>query len=399
MEWLFRGWLLARTLLWTLVATLTQHAPPLDTVEWLCWGREWQLGYYKHPPLAAWVAEVAYRLTPGSFFGVYFAGYLAIALALWCVWQLARSMLSPRAALAATICLDGLLFFGQAAAEFNNQVLLIAFWALAVLLFHRALADDRWRDWIGTGLALGLALLCKYSAVFLIVPLLGLWLWRNGPRRPSRPLVVALTAALIFLPHFVWLCRNDFPTLRYAALRAQGETESYDHRFSAITFLLSQGLRLLPVALVLLPLLSWRRRNAHNPEARAKDAGVPRSRVGLVGEGASLDVGWVESSRPTTEPCPLVGLEDSTHPTTHFKPEAQAKESGVPPRLRVGLVGEGASLDVGWVESSRPTTEPCPLVGLEDSTHPTTHFKPEAQAKDAGVPRSRSRACRESCLA
>ncbi len=108
--------------------------------------------------------------------------------------------------------------------------------------------------------------------------------------------------------------------------------------------------------------------------------------VGLVGNRASLDVGWVESSRPTTEPCPLVGLEDSTYPTTHYKPEAQAKESGVPPRSCVGLVGNRASLDVGWVESSRPTTEPCPLVGLEDSTHPTTHFKPEAQAKESGVP-------------
>src|SRR5262249_29370672 len=139
-------------------------------------------------------------------------------VALWCVWQLARTMLPPRQALAGALCLDGLVFFHYAAAEFNNQVLLIAFWALAVWFFHRALTTDHWHDWIGTGAALGLALLCKYSAVFLVVPLVGLWLWRNGLRRPSRPMVVALTAALVFLPHFLWLCRHDFPTLRYAAL-------------------------------------------------------------------------------------------------------------------------------------------------------------------------------------
>jgi 4-amino-4-deoxy-L-arabinose transferase-like glycosyltransferase len=259
LDWLFRAWLLSRTLLWTLVATLTQHAPPLDTVEWLCWGHEWQLGYYKHPPLAAWVAEIAFHLTPGSFFGIYLAGYVAIAVALWCVWRLARRMLPPREALAATVCLDGLVFFHQGAAEFNNQVLLIAFWALAIFLFHRALTADRWRDWIGTGIALGLTLLCKYSAVFLIVPLLGLWLWRDhSVRRLSRPGVVALAAAMVFLPHFVWLCRHDFQTLRYAAERAQGETAAYDHRLSAVTFVLSQGLRLLPVAMVLMPLLRGR---------------------------------------------------------------------------------------------------------------------------------------------
>jgi hypothetical protein len=264
-EKLFRIWLVLRTLLWTLIATLTQHTPPLDTVEWLCWGREWQLGYHKHPPLAAWVADLAWLLTPGSFVGVYLAGYVAIAVALWCVWRLARRMLPPISALAATVCLDGLVFFQQAAAEFNNQVLLIAFWALAVCLFHRALTRDSWRDWLGTGLALGFALLCKYSAVFLILPLLGWWLYQNGLRRWSRPLVVALAAGLVFLPHFVWLCQNDFPTLRYAAMRAQGESGAFDHRFSGVTFLLGQGLRLLPVALILLPLLTLRKRQAPPP--------------------------------------------------------------------------------------------------------------------------------------
>jgi hypothetical protein len=256
----FGAWLAARTLLWTLVATLTQHTPPLDTVEWLCWGRQWQLGYHKHPPLAAWVAEAAFRLTPSSFLGVYLAGYLAIAAALACVWALARRLLPPRPALAAVLCLDGLVFFQQAAAELNNQVLLIAFWALAVWLCHRAFAGDRLLDWLGTGAALGLALLCKYTAVFLAVPLLALWLWRNGPRRWSGPLLVAAVAALIFLPHLVWLCRHDFPTLRYALERAAGEPDGIDNRLSALTFLLSQGVRLLPVGLVLLPLLEGRRR-------------------------------------------------------------------------------------------------------------------------------------------
>jgi hypothetical protein len=180
-------------------------------------------------------------------------------------------VLPPRPALAAVLCLDGLVFFQQAAAEFNNQVLLIAFWALAVWLFHRALTADRLSDWLGTGVALGLSLLCKYSAVFLVVPLLGLWLWRNGLRRPSRPLLVALAATLVFLPHFVWLCQHDFPTLRYALERAEGVRGGLDNRLSALTFLLSQGLRLLPVALVLAPLPSgrWRVLDARGRADRA----------------------------------------------------------------------------------------------------------------------------------
>jgi hypothetical protein len=265
-------WLVVRTLAWTIVA-LTQPNPPLDTVEWLAWGHEWQLGYPKHPPLAAWVAEMAYRLTPGSFLGVYLTGYLTVAFAIFCVWRLARRLLPPRTALAAVFCLDGLVYLGPDAAEFNNQVLLIAFWALAIERFRAAATSDRPRDWLLSGLALGLALLCKYSALALALPLAAWWLWHNRPlsmRRARGPALAALAAAVVFLPHFVWLVRNDFPTLRYAAERtqpAEGVPVSY---LSGVPFLLTQGLRLLPVLLILAPLLRPRLRRLDADGRRAR---------------------------------------------------------------------------------------------------------------------------------
>ena len=35
---------------------------PLDLIEALIYGREWQLGYDKLPPLPWWLVEIAYRL-------------------------------------------------------------------------------------------------------------------------------------------------------------------------------------------------------------------------------------------------------------------------------------------------------------------------------------------------
>jgi hypothetical protein len=279
---LFVAWLALRTAAWTLVA-LAQPNPPLDIVEWLAWGREWQLGYHKHPPLAAWVAELAFRLTPGSLLGVYLAGYLSVAAALWSVWNLARRLVPPRAALAATVCLDGVVFLGSGAAEFNNQVLLIAFWALAVERFHAAVTRDRWRDWALTGLALGLALLCKYSAAFLIVPLLAWWLWHDGLRRWTRPVLVAGVAAAVFLPHFVWLVHHEFPTLRYAAQRARGDGDAGDPRLGGLVFLAAQAARLLPVALILLPVLRprWRALSPDLAESRSLVATAFLAPVGL----------------------------------------------------------------------------------------------------------------------
>ncbi len=252
----FIAWLVLRTAGWTLLA-LSQPHPPLDTVEWLAWGRHWQAGYHKHPPLAAWLAEAAARLTPGSFLGVYLAGYLFVALALVCVYRLARELLPPRQALAATVCLDGLVYFTREAAEFNNQVVLAGFWALVVWCFRRAVVEDRLRWWLATGVALGLALWCKYSALFLALPLCAFWLWQAGRRGWSRCVIVALAAGAVFGPHLAWLVGHDFATLRYAAARVQGSSGALDHRLSGLGFLLSQALRLLPVAVILVPVLRW----------------------------------------------------------------------------------------------------------------------------------------------
>src|SRR5437867_3386176 len=67
-------------------------------------------------------------------------------------------------------------------------------------------------------------------------------------------------------------------------------------------------------------------------------------------------VGWVESSRPTS--CHLVGLEDSTHPTTPGprsgrKKGTRKREQGAERRERRVQYGE---------ERSRsPLGDPCPL--------------------------------------
>jgi hypothetical protein len=78
----------------------------------------------------------------------------------------------------------------------------------------------------------------------------------------GRLLIVALVAGLVIASHLVWLVEHDFPTLRYASERVRGESQALDHRLSGLTFLGSQALRLVPVALILLPVL-WSKRNPH----------------------------------------------------------------------------------------------------------------------------------------
>ena len=74
---------------WTLVPALVSWNLQLDLVEGLALGKEWQLGYWKHPPLPWWVTDLAYRLT-GQLDVVYVLGPLAAVICLYAVWLVAR---------------------------------------------------------------------------------------------------------------------------------------------------------------------------------------------------------------------------------------------------------------------------------------------------------------------
>src|SRR5882724_12079071 len=65
-------------LVWTLLPALVCPNLQLDLVEDLALGKEWQLGYWKHPPLPWWLADVAFRVT-GNVNAVYMLGPLAAA--------------------------------------------------------------------------------------------------------------------------------------------------------------------------------------------------------------------------------------------------------------------------------------------------------------------------------
>jgi hypothetical protein len=264
---LFWAWLALRTLLWTALASLTQPNAPLDLIEWLAWGREWQWGYHKHPALPAWIAESFFQLAGRQVWGVYLAGYLCTAVCLWCVWRLGRAVATPARALLAALALDGLVYFNYDTAEFSNNVVLNATWALTILCFYHAARTQQWRWWLLTGLAIGLGLLCKYSLAFLLLPLLLFLLWRRDTRSLRVLAGVALAggmAFLVFLPHLVWMVRNDFVTIIYGLERSASDNTWWTHLRNPLLFGLSQAGRLLPVCLVLVPLtgLAWRKRRA-----------------------------------------------------------------------------------------------------------------------------------------
>src|SRR5436309_3911996 len=113
------AWLLGLHLVvWTLIPILTYRNLQLDLAEGLALGPEWQLGYWKHPPLPWLIEALAYRIA-GDVRIVYLLGPLACVIALYALWRLALQVTTAQNALIAVLALEGLHFFNFTAVKFN----------------------------------------------------------------------------------------------------------------------------------------------------------------------------------------------------------------------------------------------------------------------------------------
>src|SRR5919106_6160348 len=82
-----------QVVLWTLVPLLFYSAPPGQLPLVLAIGQDFQLGTDFGPPLAFWLAELAYRAA--GMFGVYLLSQLCIVTAFSAMMALGRAIIGP----------------------------------------------------------------------------------------------------------------------------------------------------------------------------------------------------------------------------------------------------------------------------------------------------------------
>src|SRR6202049_3898365 len=85
-------------LVWTALPTLLYANLPLDLIEALVYGREWQLGYDKLPPLPWWLIEAVHRAF-GADIAYYATAQAAVLIAFALVFALSRRLVGAVGAL------------------------------------------------------------------------------------------------------------------------------------------------------------------------------------------------------------------------------------------------------------------------------------------------------------
>lgn len=212
--------LLVHTLVWTIAATVAQSSGSLhhDMTEAYDWGREFQLGYHKHPPLFAWEAGAWFLVFPRAQWAFYLLSAVNAAGGLLGVWALAGRLMPAREQTAALLLVMLTPFFSVLAMTFNANAVLLLAWPWTVWAFLRSIQTGRLGDGALFGIMGGLALLSKYSSILLLASCLAAALLH--PRRRDyfaslAPHAAILACAVVCAPHAAWVLGHRLTTVTY----------------------------------------------------------------------------------------------------------------------------------------------------------------------------------------
>ncbi len=227
----------ATTLLHLLVAPAVGLS--VDEAHYALYGLHLEWSYFDHPPMVGWLQAVVLPFSQSDF-ALRLLPVVLSAGASLVLYQLTRDLFpeqSPWTGFFAVALLQGSIIVQLLALAMVPDGPLLLFGLLAVLWIHRALGKGGVREWLLSGLFLGLAGLSKYTAVTLAAgALLSLATGRQWRRMLTPgPWLAVGVGLLLILPVLWWNHQHDWISLRY-----QLQHGTRGEQWSGSRFLLSQ---------------------------------------------------------------------------------------------------------------------------------------------------------------
>jgi 4-amino-4-deoxy-L-arabinose transferase-like glycosyltransferase len=242
-------------IIWTLVPYFSNKNLPLDVIEALAWGQDFDLGYNKHPPLSAWIPGLLFKIFGNKDWVYYLLSQIFIVISFIFLWKLSSFFLKKKIQiLLSVLIIEGIAFYTFETPQFNVNICQIPLWIGTIYFFLKSIKNNKIADWIFLGTFSALGFLTKYIFAYLLISLFFYLIYIFFIRKKINFnfLYTVLIFFLITAPHFQWLIRNDFTTIYYALKRGGlNEFNIYNHLLNPFKFLMSQILILLPFLLLI----------------------------------------------------------------------------------------------------------------------------------------------------
>lgn len=203
---------LLQAALWLMLPLLLYRSPPGDLAMVLAFGREYQVGTDLGPPLAFWLADIAFRAAGNHIFGVYLLAQLCSVATFWALFLLARAIVGGQQAVLAVLLTLTVAAFSSPGVEFGPLILARPLWALLLLHSWQLIGQNRRNAWFAWSIEAGLLLLTTSAASGLLLLIAAYALATRSGRRTLMsfdPLFALLVVVVLALPWLIWLIRAD----------------------------------------------------------------------------------------------------------------------------------------------------------------------------------------------
>ncbi len=251
--------LVLHAVLYTLASSFVASNLPLDAVESLYWGKEWQAGYFKHPPMSAWMIEAVVQLLGRSDWIIFATAETCTILAILPVVLIVRQRYGAQAGGYTVLAAFLTHFTTLSAVEYNVNMGFLPFWGWMVFTFLKAEETDKLSWWVLFGLVSAGGMLGKYTAaIFLMSSALWVVFARRDLLARTGPYIAALVFIAAMLPHVLWLAQIDFMPIEYAFGRTGNSASPwYAHIMMPLKYLGEFAYSVLPMALALGIAAGW----------------------------------------------------------------------------------------------------------------------------------------------
>ena len=237
-------------IVWTIAPYLSNKNLPLDVIEALAWGQDFDLGYNKHPPLSAWIPGLLFKIFGNKDWIYYLLSQVFIVISFIFLWELSSFFLKNKSQIVLSIlAIEGIVFYTFETPQFNVNICQIPLWIGTVYFFFKSIKNNKITDWILLGSFAALGFLTKYIFAYLLISLFFYLIFILSKKKNNNFnfLYTLLTFFLITAPHFQWLIQNDFTTVYYAFKRGGlNEASIYNHLLNPFKFIINQIAVLLP---------------------------------------------------------------------------------------------------------------------------------------------------------
>ena len=246
---------------WTLFHLIYANTFPLvpDETNYWQWSRHLAWGYHDQAPMIAWAIKLSTLIFGQTEFGVRFPSVIAMAIASAYLLLISSRWIGPRTTFSTAILTQGILEFNVGGLLATPDGLQAAAWAGASYHLARAYENNKWSQWLITGVCFGFGMLSKYTMVIFLPGAFAYGVFSANHRNrlaSIRPYVGGLLGSAMFIPVIAWNAQQNWNSVRHVA-HLGGVSEQFTLHLKYFgDYLASQAALLSPIVFLLI-LVAW----------------------------------------------------------------------------------------------------------------------------------------------